>query len=325
MKQFSCDYSSRLIRTRPSFPASEHRALRARETVTDLWFKFRVYLVALVWLLASVGVANGDTQHVNGAVDVNAGNYIAMSHTPVAQLTTVRLSLLRKLDDYLRQEKFPWYDPDRDEITSVPIEVGPQAASRQRNQVPIAKPVPQVQPTTQAPAASLWWFDAAMYAVLGLLIATVVGLLIWFFMTKSQRDEEELDAEIGGSIDVSRIAELPFAIGGNPADFRAQAARAAQEGNFTKATIYLFSHLLLILDKHQWLRLRKGRTNRQYLWELSRRSNLRAYFEASMIPFEQAFFGAKSIESHVFTNLWSQLPGIEAIIGQKENEAQHVT
>lgn len=229
----------------------------------------------------------------------------------------------RQSDDYLRRSKFPWYDSQRDEVVPIPLEPGPSAASRSRDKIPIATSQPQA---VNRPATSTrsWWLDAIFYAGIGLLVATVLGLIIWFLMTRKDRDEDEWEAEVGGSIDVSRIAELPFAISGNPADFRALAARAAQEGNFAKATIYLFSHLLLILDKNQWVRLRKGRTNRQYLWELSHRSPLRSYFEAAMIPFEQAFFGAKTIEAAVFTQLWSQLPEMETLISQKENEAQHV-
>ena len=39
-------------------------------------------------------------------------------------------------------------------------------------------------------------------------------------------------------------------------------------GDFAQATIFLFAHMLVELDRHQLIRLARGKTNRQYLMDL---------------------------------------------------------
>ncbi|MEM8864628.1 MAG: DUF4129 domain-containing protein, partial [Planctomycetota bacterium] len=79
-------------------------------------------------------------------------------------------------------------------------------------------------------------------------------------------------------------------------DFLAEARRLHAAGDSTLAIVYLFSHQLIVLDKHHLLRLVKGKTNRQYLRELRRNTpdhpRIAALIEPTMLLFEGAFFGA---------------------------------
>ena len=56
----------------------------------------------------------------------------------------------------------------------------------------------------------------------------------------------------------------------SPADYLDEAQRLYRNGDYAQAIIYLFSHQLLQLDRRHWLRLVKGKTNRQYLREVRR-------------------------------------------------------
>jgi hypothetical protein len=107
--------------------------------------------------------------------------------------------------------------------------------------------------------------------------------------------------------DVDRIESLPFKIRGAPSDFLGQARRLFEAGNYSEAIIYLFSYQLVQLDKNHLIRLAKGKTNRQYLREIRQRANLRTILEATMIAFEDAFFGRKALSKDRFESCWQRL------------------
>ena len=44
-----------------------------------------------------------------------------------------------------------------------------------------------------------------------------------------------------------------------------EARRSYEEGDYNTAIVYLYSYQLVKLDQNQWIRLAKGKTNRQYL------------------------------------------------------------
>jgi len=118
-----------------------------------------------------------------------------------------------------------------------------------------------------------------------------------------------------GTDDISRpdrsiaesIRHLPFEMDVAKGDFRQQAQAAYQAGDFRKALIFLFSHVLVTLDQAKLVRLKKGKTNRQYLRELSDRPPLVGYYGDVMVPFEQTFFGDYPITKTVFDDCWKGL------------------
>jgi hypothetical protein len=59
------------------------------------------------------------------------------------------------------------------------------------------------------------------------------------------------------------------------------------------------------------IRLKKGKTNRQYLRELSGRRELSNYYSDVMLPFEASFFGDHEVESHQFQACWDELDQFE--------------
>jgi len=90
-------------------------------------------------------------------------------------------------------------------------------------------------------------------------------------------------------------------------DFRQLAQNAYASGDYRSAITYLFSHVLVSLDQRGLIRLRKGKTNRQYLSELRRHRSLADYYQHVMVPFEAAFFGNHDLEKKQFESCWNQL------------------
>ena len=71
-----------------------------------------------------------------------------------------------------------------------------------------------------------------------------------------------------------------------------------------------------LLDKGQFIRLTKGKTNRQYVRELGSRWPLRRLLEHTMVLFEEVFFGHHSIGRTQFESCWLRLDEFEALVGQ---------
>ena len=55
------------------------------------------------------------------------------------------------------------------------------------------------------------------------------------------------------------------------------------------------------------MRLKKGKTNRQYLRELSSNRSLAKYYGDVMVPFEQTFFGDYPVTKEIFEGCWQGL------------------
>ena len=108
-------------------------------------------------------------------------------------------------------------------------------------------------------------------------------------------------------IDVDRIEQLPFAVKRPQSDLLGEARRHYEQGNFAEAIIYYFSYQLVELDKHQVIRLTKGKTNRQYLGEARRAPDLRPLLEDTMVAFEDVFFGHHDLERSRFEACWNRL------------------
>ncbi len=95
------------------------------------------------------------------------------------------------------------------------------------------------------------------------------------------------------------------------------ARRLHDEGRFSEAIVYLFSHELIELDRHHLIRLARGKTNRQYLRELSGKSDLRSLLSRTIDRFERAFFGAERLDRQSVDVCWNDLPNFAALVGQE--------
>jgi hypothetical protein len=111
---------------------------------------------------------------------------------------------------------------------------------------------------------------------------------------------------VGTPSAVDRLEELPFTLEQPADDLLTAARRAAEQGDYDRAIIFLYSHQLLELDRREAIRLTKGKTNRQYLRELRLRPGLAPLLATSMVAFEEVYFGGHALGQERFEVCWQQ-------------------
>ena len=165
------------------------------------------------------------------------------------------------------------------------------------------------------PGAMSWqqWLAWAVIAALLILLAYLI-VRAW-----RRRGEARLSGATGaGESDVveerRRVEALPSAVGRKRANLLDAARECYRAGDYREAIICLFSYQLVRLDKRQFIRLAKGKTNRQYLREIGRRLALRRLFEQTMVTFEDVFFGNYAIDRARFESVWSHLDEFESLV-----------
>ncbi|HUS40612.1 MAG TPA: DUF4129 domain-containing protein [Pirellulales bacterium] len=205
----------------------------------------------------------------------------------------------------LRSEGFPWYDSSIDDVRRI---------------------TPTAPRTTQGNTGNSGWdffVDGDWLTPLAWIgITTLLGIL-GFFLIRAYLIRERSRAIDEGSRSqesvadvVDRVEQLPVQVRRPASDFLTAARDLYQQGNYSEAIIYLYSHLLLQLDKRDLIRLTKGKTNRQYMREVRRWSDLRGLVETAMVLFEDAFFGKRKLERDRFEAVWNRLKEFEMLVEQ---------
>ena len=140
--------------------------------------------------------------------------------------------------------------------------------------------------------------------VAAIILVVIVMLVMTFLYIESTKSEE---TESSGRSRKQSIEQLPFDLDSADGDFQSAADAAYRSGDLRKAIIYLYSHVLVTLDQNRLIRLRKGKTNRQYLREVQRHQGVSGYFQQVMLPFESVFFGDHEMDAEQFQQCWSGL------------------
>ena len=221
------------------------------------------------------------------------------------------------------KKNYPWYDADQDAAKRVELRERPAARSYNRSNIPL-------KPFRKNPAANNWnwnfgssFFGGLSFVAWTVIIAVVVAvaaILFWAFLRIGFNEPERIDDVPRRSIAES-IEQLPFELDAGFGDFRQLAEHWYQSGDYQKAMIYLFSHVLVSLDQKGLIRLRKGKTNRQYLRELRALRPLANYFQRVMVPFESVFFGDHELDKQDFETCWNQLGDFQAGVEQTSQVA----
>ena len=205
--------------------------------------------------------------------------------------------------------RFPWYDEQQDAVRRIAVQP-PRETAAHRGSNWQADPFPD-----PASRRSWGWDGSALRAVVeALLWSGLLGLLAWlmYYLVRSYLrqhaavDTEE-DAEPNRRTAEEVIERLPFEIARPQADLLGEARRLYEAGAYAQAVVYLFSYQLLLLDRHQQIRLARGKTNRQYLRELQPQPDLRGLLERTMLTFEQVFFGHYPLDRAGFERCWHGL------------------
>ncbi len=222
--------------------------------------------------------------------------------------------------DALGGHEYPWYDADQRSVKPLEQEPGSKPTSNERASVPIAKPKPAKTPggTTNTavggggggPGPMGEGAGTTLFVIVAtIILVVIVALVMTFLYIESTKSETTQSA---GRSRKQSIEQLPFDLDSADGDFRAAADAAYRSGDLRKAIIYLYSHVLVTLDQNRLIRLRKGKTNRQYLREVQRHNGVSGYFQQVMLPFESVFFGDHEMDADQFQRCWSGLNGFHA-------------
>jgi hypothetical protein len=160
-------------------------------------------------------------------------------------------------------------------------------------------------------------FDSQLFAYIVLGIVLIVLVLIVIFFVRRLRDARgTATGQVTASAlsDIDRIEALPFRVQAGQGDLLSQATELYRQGRYTEAIVLLFSYLLVEMDKHQVIRLSKGKTNRQYLREIGPRRRLRDLVERTMTAFEAVFFGHHGLDQAGFEACWSQVAEFQRLV-----------
>jgi len=212
--------------------------------------------------------------------------------------------------------RLPWYDAQSDGLARIPVRPAPAPRPPGDWQwEPINPSGPAV-----GNWSSIFWelVQYLVWALLALLLAFGLFLLVRTWLRKplglAGSDLNRRTAGDGG--DADRVENLPFPLLPSRTDLLAEARRHYAAGHFAEAVIYLFSYQLVELDKAQWIRLARGKTNRQYLRELHAHGDIRRLLAQTMQAFEDVFFGRHALDRHRFESCWSRLGEFQQLVEQ---------
>jgi hypothetical protein len=215
--------------------------------------------------------------------------------------------------------KFPWYDSASDDVRR--LNMRPRQSLEEREATWTDN---KTRTATTAPPAQRVSYFGKILQVIGLTtLVILLGLIAYLVATAFLKEELNEDAAtvrrvVESRRDADRVEALPFQIRAAAGDFLTEARRLYEAGDYSQAIVYLFSHQLVQLDKHHVIRLTKGKTNRQYLRETRHRPPLAGILETTMIAFEDAFFGNKTLSRETFERCWQHIDEFETTLARQE-------
>ncbi len=210
--------------------------------------------------------------------------------------------------EVLRQRgDLPWYDAEKDEVQSV--EVTPPKKPPDRPDVEQRLGGQQSGGNYVGGGLLAMLIQALALSLLGVVLIVGLVLLIRALLGAQNRgDGEELpDESRRFTSHIDRMEQLPVPLRRFDGDLLGETRRQYEAGNYNEAIIYLYSYLLVELDKAQRIRLLRGKTNRQYLWEIRETPPLRELVEQTMIAFEDVFFGDHDLDRGRFESCYHRL------------------
>lgn len=190
---------------------------------------------------------------------------------------------------------YPWYDSAQDDVRT--LDVRPPRA-------------------TTVGFGSGEELNIFVWLAIALLLLLLIGFLVRaYFRDDAAAASVERRRQTDSRSLIERAEALPIAVDLSKVDLLAEARRLAEQGDYARAIVFLYSHFLLRLDQGHKIRLAAGKTNRQYLRELSS-TTIRNMLQTVMLAFEDAFFGKHRIPRQRFEACWAQLEPLNRAMGE---------
>lgn len=211
---------------------------------------------------------------------------------------------------------FPWYDAQTDSVRRVDVPE-PWDFSWLWDRLP-EWDLSWLWDWLSPLGALFQWPSTLLGWIAWIMVVLLLGALMYLLIRahgKRQLDRAGAAAAASDTDenDAARIEALPTLVPTDQLDLLGEARRLYRAGHYGRAVVYLFSFQLVRLDKQQIIHLRKGKTNRQYLREIGRRTPLRRLVEQSMVAFEDVFFGHRTLQKARFEACWSRLDEFELL------------
>lgn len=229
-------------------------------------------------------------------------------------------SLCAQSDPKLSPNDMPWLDSKSGVI--LPVEFGDRQSARSTLRAEISDAVVGGAPRGGGAVTWPWmnwdwlgtwsWIWSALQFVFYALLILVIGLGAYFGYRYYRRDRElhgneRWDERLSTRTLGESMQQLSFDVDLSSGNFCDAAEKAYRSGDLRSAMIFLFSYVLVSLDQKGHIRLRKGKTNREYLREIRGEQRLAKFYQRVMVPFEETFFGDYQLKPDDFENCWSQL------------------
>lgn len=200
---------------------------------------------------------------------------------------------------------FPWYDTESDSLQR--LDVRPQEDDAWRKSRWVADGRPQGADHSGAVLAGFWRFMQALaVAVLAGLLAALIWMLVRAALRANQfGDDRKLPTT--AQADAAVLEALPVSLPRAAGDLWARAQACFAAGDYAQAMIFAYAHQLVELDRRHFIHLSKGKTNRQYLRELTPHPRLRQLLHSSMLAFEAVFFGRHAMSREQCAGRWRDI------------------
>jgi hypothetical protein len=132
-----------------------------------------------------------------------------------------------------------------------------------------------------------------MSVLTGLLVAALLGFLLWGLVKllgkkKDEKDEETDGVDVEGFLPETPPGERPASV------YLREAMALAAAGDFAGAIRQLLLGSMSWTERRALIRFRRGLTNREYLRALGSRPPQRQSMQEVVLAFEEVFFGRRS-------------------------------
>ena len=281
------------------------------------------------------GFAKSSFSRLNGWVCISRLTLlIAFCLTTCCAFSAAAQDSIENAKQALNKKAYPWYDASTDGTRSLELKQRPDPRSANRNDIPLQTKQLKSGKTYNPPAGGggsggAWNFGGQLAAGLGAmtwaiiiaLMLLLIGILIWAMLRMNSQPALD-DHELAPTRSIAEsIKQLPFELEVPTGDFRQQAHAAYAAGDYQRAMTYLFSHVLVTLDQKGLVRLRRGKTNREYLRELRSQQPIANYYQHVMVPFEASFFGDHELSKPDFETCWQRLEQFQADVESASHTA----